>query len=80
MQHLERVNATLNATVNLNKTEQSFMQMIRKDPSVTALEITEALGLHRITVIRNLNKLKEKGIIERIGSDKTRYWKIKSLE
>ncbi len=56
------------------------MQMIRKDPSVTALEITEALGLHRITVIRNLNKLKEKGIIERIGSDKTRYWKIKSLE
>jgi ATP-dependent DNA helicase RecG len=80
VQHLERVNATLNATVNLNKTEQSFMQMIRKDPSVTALEITEALGLHRITVIRNLNKLKEKGIIERIGSDKTRYWKIKSLE
>ena len=42
----------------------------------TATEISELLNTSLSTVKRKIKNLKEQGIIERIGSDKTGYWKI----
>ena len=38
--------------------------------------MAEKLGISRKTVALRIKTLKEKGIIERIGSDKKGYWKI----
>lgn len=38
--------------------------------------MAEKLNVTEKTIKRNTARLKEKGILERIGADKNRYWKI----
>ncbi len=47
-----------------------------QNKDLTASQIGERLGMSLSTVRRKIKELKEKGLIERIGSDKTGYWKI----
>lgn len=70
-------NDTQNDTLNLNKTEKKIFNLIKSDNSITQLEIAEALDISKITVKRNIAKLREKGFIERIGTPRKGYWKIK---
>ena len=65
-----------NVPVNLNKTENEILNLIIKNNNITHIEIANALKITDKTAKRNTKKLKEKGIIERIGPDKTGYWKI----
>lgn len=62
---------TINDTVN-----DTVFYLINENKNITATEICERLNMSLSTVKRKIKKLKEKGIIERIGSDKTGYWKI----
>jgi len=54
----------------------TVFSLIQQDKNITAIEISERLNLSLSTVKRKIKSLKEQGIIERIGSDKTGYWKI----
>lgn len=60
------VNDTVNDTVNF----------IKANPKMTIDDLAEYLGKSRRTVTRIIKQLREKGIIRRIGSDKTGYWEI----
>lgn len=68
------VNDPVNA--NLNITKESILKIIMKNPKVTQISIANQLEISEKTVKRNISKLKEKGIVERIGADKNGYWKI----
>lgn len=70
------VNTPVNAPVKLNKTKQAIYEKIVSNTSITIDELTETLGKDRRTITRNIKSLKEKGLIERVGSDKTGYWKV----
>jgi predicted HTH transcriptional regulator len=75
----DAVNDTVNDTVNnpLNHPLNDIVvYWIRKKNTITALEMSELLQVSLSTIRRKLKKLKEKGVIERVGSDKTGYWKI----
>lgn len=72
----EKENVPVNVPVNLNKTENEILNLIIKNNNITHIEIANVLKITDKTAKRNTKKLKEKGIIERIGSDKTGYWKI----
>ena len=50
--------------------------LISEEPSYTGIAIAKKLDLSRKTVSKRLKEMKEKGIIERIGSDRKGYWKI----
>jgi len=50
--------------------------LIKQNKNITATEISERLNMSLSTVRRKIKDLKEQEIIERIGSDKTGYWKI----
>ena len=76
----DTANDTLNDTVKLNKTEMKILEIIIKNPSITQDEIAKEMNIAIITVKRNTNKLKEKGIIERVGADKNGHWEIKITE
>jgi ATP-dependent DNA helicase RecG len=39
-------------------------------------ELAEQLNVTRRTIHRDIDKLKQKGLIERIGPDKGGYWKV----
>ena len=60
-------NGTVNGTV---------CDLIKQNNQITAAEIGKRLNIRLRTAKRKIKELKEKGTIERIGSDKTGYWKI----
>ena len=60
-----------NDTVN-----DTVFSLIKQNKNIAAAEINEQLNLSLSTVKRKIKELKEQGIIERVGSDKTGYWKI----
>jgi len=53
-----------------------LLQLISENTSVTYDELSEATGLTRKTIQRNIQTLKNSGLIKRIGSDKTGYWEV----
>ena len=74
IQYLDTVSDTVNPqddTVN-----DTVFKLIRQNNNITAIEISKLLNISLSTVKRKTKKLKEQNRIERIGSDKTGYWKI----
>ena len=69
------VNATVNATVKLNKTQEKIIAILRVDKFATYDVISKQLGVERTTVWRNIKKLQDIGRLRREGGDKDGYWK-----
>jgi len=68
---------TVNDTVKLQN--DTVFSLIKQDKNITANEISERLEISLSTVRRKIKELRNNGKIERIGSDKTGYWKITEL-
>jgi predicted HTH transcriptional regulator len=49
---------------------------MKHDNKITANEMSERLKMSLSTVRRKIKELRNNGKIERIGSDKTGYWRI----
>jgi len=60
----------------LNETQQKIVVLIKENPYVKAQEMALKMNLTIRIVQHNIKILKDKGIINRIGSKKTGYWKI----
>ena len=67
-------------TENLDDKSLKILKLLVEDPGFKSTHIAERLSLSRKTVYFRLKKLREQGIIERIGSDRKGYWKVKILE
>ena len=65
---------TVNDTVNPRG--DTVFSLMAKDNKITAVKLAASLGVSVITVKREIKRLKNNGIIERIGSDKTGAWKV----
>lgn len=62
--------------IPLDKDEQRIIQELAKKPNITYNELMLKLGVSRKTVSRKLASLVEKEQIERVGNNRTGYWKI----
>ena len=60
----------------LSENEKVVLEFIRKNPNIRIQELIESTGLSRRQVGYILEKLKDKGIIERVGSKKSGFWQI----
>lgn len=69
--HFEPVN-TQNELVN-----DPLLLLIQKQPNITIKQISEILKISISTAKRRIQAFKEKGVIYRVGSDKTGIWKLK---
>ena len=69
-------NLSDNLSDKLSDKEQKTLELLLEDPGYTALQLAEKLHVSRVSVTKYLKALKQKGIIERIGSDRSGYWKI----
>ncbi|WP_051233638.1 helix-turn-helix domain-containing protein [Butyrivibrio sp. NC3005] len=56
--------------VGINKTEKAVLGILISNPEKTAGEMAVEVGVTRRTIERTLVSLKNKGLIERIGSNK----------
>lgn len=65
-----------NALDDLNKTDIEVLNILTKNNKATREELSVLINKSEATIKRTIAKLKNKGLIERIGSDKKGYWKI----
>ena len=61
-------------------TQEKIINLIKKNPGITQVEMAKALDLTRDGISYNIKTLKEKGIIERVGSTKNGIWKVNEVE
>ena len=71
------VSAGVNAGVKLSKVQEKIVAIIAKDSSISQSEIAKKMKINESTVYRNIEKLKQLGVLERKGADKTGRWIIK---
>lgn len=62
----------------VNDQEKALLNYLAQDPGYTAIQLAEIMNVSRKTIAGYLKNLKDKGIIERIGSSRNGYWKIKN--
>lgn len=64
--------------LDLTATDEYVLRVLHTNGRATAVRIANVLGVSESTVRRSFRKLKEHGLIERIGSDKAGYWRVLS--
>jgi len=60
----------------VEKTVEKIISLIKENVKITQEELSVKTGLTRRGVEWNLQQLKEKGILKRVGPDKGGHWKI----
>ena len=72
----DRVASLSRVTDRVTDDERTLLLFLIEDPGYTVSQLSEKMEVSRKTVAQKMKKLKEKGIIELIGSDIKGYWKI----
>lgn len=62
---------------NLNITQNRIAEIMRDNPQITISELSKIIGMSNSGIKKNIAKLKEDGVIERVGSGKSGSWKVK---
>ena len=70
------INEVINEAINLTPAEQEVFREISKLPRITKEQLHTITSLSKSTIDRAIKSLKEKGVIVRVGSNKTGYWEI----
>ena len=61
------------------KSRDVIISLLKKDGTLNTASLASQIGITTKAVEKHLSKLKSEGIIERIGSNKTGYWKVNKL-
>ncbi len=67
-------NAPINAS--LSPLQQQILEILREDSNASYELLVTKLGKDRTTIMRNIQKMKEMGILHRSGSKKTGHWEV----
>ncbi|MBR4688863.1 MAG: HTH domain-containing protein [Bacteroidales bacterium] len=70
-------NVTDNVTDNVTERLPLMLSEIKANPNITTHELAKKINVARMTVYRDLEKLKKLGAIVRVGPDKGGYWEVK---
>ena len=63
----------------LGENEKKILEFISQNKNITTKELSKEIGISTTAIENNITKLKEKGILKRVGPDKGGYWEIKEL-
>ena len=67
---------TVKVTPGVTVNEQAVIALLSENDRYTMVELAGKLSLSRKTIAACMKSLKEKGVLERIGSDKNGRWNI----
>lgn len=62
--------------VHVNDRQKELLSYLIEDPGYTVSQLFEKMQVSRKTIAGYLKTLKDKEIIERIGSARNGYWKV----
>ena len=71
------IRVTDRVTDRVNDNMVKVLNIISEDPGYSYNDIADKVAISRKGVATIIKKLKEQGIIERVGNNKKGYWKIK---
>ena len=70
-------NVTVNITVN--KTQRKILDLMTANPKITAEMLSSEIGITTRNIKSNIKKLREAGLVDRVGSDKNGDWIVKDM-
>ena len=70
----KKVTAKVSVKVTVN--QQKILDVIKENPFVTQEELAQIIGLSRKSIIQNMKKLQENGLLKRVGADKNGRWEV----
>ncbi|MDR0446776.1 MAG: winged helix-turn-helix transcriptional regulator [Oscillospiraceae bacterium] len=73
----DRVNDRANdrvKSVNPNETQQKIMALMIENPGITAETLSIKVGITERNIRTNIKKLRDAGLVERVGADKNGNW------
>lgn len=65
---------TLKITVKITANQKKILEAIKQNPFVTQEELSSIVGIAKLNINKNMKKLQEQGIIERVGADRNGKW------
>ena len=77
LHRIKKVGNKVENKKGLNARRQRIITEMRDNPNITTSELHRILGISETAVENNLNFLKQNGYVERVGSKKTGYWKVR---
>ena len=60
----------------LVESQQRILILIRANPRISKREMADSIGISTTAIDKNIIALKDKGLLQRIGSDKAGHWEI----
>ncbi|MDR2563673.1 MAG: Fic family protein [Prevotellaceae bacterium] len=63
--------------VKLGVNQIEIIKHIQSNRYITIAELSQIIKISKVSIYKNIKKLGNFGIIERVGSDKTGYWRIR---
>lgn len=67
---------TVKVSVKVTVNQQKILDEIKENPFVTQEELAQIIGLSRKSIIQNMKKLQENGLLKRVGADKNGRWEV----
>lgn len=61
----------------ITENQEKIMVLMKKSPSISSKAMAEKVGISSRKIEVNIKKLKQMNAIERVGSAKGGYWKVK---
>ena len=65
---------TKKVTIKVTINQKKIIELIKENPFITQEEIANILGISRKSIISNMKKLQENGLLKRVGSNKNGHW------
>ena len=67
---------TVKVTQKVTVNQKKILEAIENNPNITQDELADIVGITRKSIISNMKKLQENGLIKRIGADKNGHWQL----
>ena len=72
----DTIRDTLKDTIKLSISQEKIINEIKANPDITAEKLSAVLKINLRNAKKNIAKLKEIGLLKRIGPAKGGYWEI----
>ena len=63
----------------LGENQKMILNFIKRNGHITIPELSQRVKISTTAIENNIAKLKQKGLLKRIGADKGGYWEVKSM-
>ncbi len=58
-------------------TREKIIAFVKEIPDISMKELADKIGISQKGIEWQMRKLKQEGILKRVGSDKTGHWEVK---